>query len=317
MPPRPRTVSCWSIGRDILARQASLGWGAKVIDRLAADLGRTFPTVKGFSPRNLKYMRAFAEAWPDEDFVQQAAARLPWFHNVAIVERIKDPEVRRFYLEGCITHGWSRNLLAVQIDRRLHERQGRAATNFATTLPAPHSDLAQQLTKDPYVFDFLTLGPEARERDLERGLLHHLRDFLVELGVGFAFVGSQVHLEVAGEDFYLDLLFYHLGLRCFVVVELKMGPFLPEYAGKMNFYLSAVDAQRKHPNDQPTIGILLCKGRKDLVVEYALRDLTKPIGVANWETRLVESLPEELAGSLPTVEEMEAELGGSTTGSEP
>jgi predicted nuclease of restriction endonuclease-like (RecB) superfamily len=307
----------WSIGRDILARQASLGWGAKVIDRLAADLGRTFPTVKGFSPRNLKYMRAFAEAWPDEDFVQQAAARLPWFHNVAIVERVKDPEIRRFYLEGCIAHGWSRNLLAVQIDTRLHERQGRAATNFATTLPAPHSDLAQQLTKDPYVFDFLTLGPEARERDLERGLLHHLRDFLVEMGVGFAFVGSQVHLEVAGEDFYLDLLFYHLGLRCFVVVELKMGPFVPEYAGKMNFYLSAVDAQRKHPTDQPTIGILLCKGRKDLVVEYALRDLTKPIGVANWETRLVESLPEELAGSLPTVEEMEAELGGETDGGEP
>jgi predicted nuclease of restriction endonuclease-like (RecB) superfamily len=262
-------------------------------------------------------MRAFAEAWPDEDFVQQAAARLPWFHNVAIIERVKDPEVRRFYLEGCIAHGWSRNLLTVQIDTRLHERQGRAATNFATTLPAPHSDLAQQLTKDPYVFDFLTLGPEARERDLERGLLHHLRDFLVELGVGFAFVGSQVHLEVAGEDFYLDLLFYHLGLRCFVVVELKMGPFLPEYAGKMNFYLSAVDAQRKHPTDQPTIGILLCKGRKDLVVEYALRDLTKPIGVADWETRLVESLPEELAGSLPTVEEMEAELGGSIPESEP
>lgn len=150
----------WSIGRDILARQASLGWGAKVIDRLAADLGRTFPTVKGFSPRNLKYMRAFAEAWPDEDFVQQAAARLPWFHNVAIIERVKDPEVRRFYLEGCIAHGWSRNLLTVQIDTRLHERQGRAATNFATTLPAPHADLAQQLTKDPYVFDFLTLGPE-------------------------------------------------------------------------------------------------------------------------------------------------------------
>ncbi len=299
----------WSIGRDILARQATVGWGAKVVDRLAADLSRAFPEAKGFSARNLKYMRAFAEAWPDEDFVQQAAARLPWFHNVTVIERVKGDAARRFYLEAGAEHGWSRAVLTVQIEGRLHERQGRATSNFAATLPSPQSDLAQQVTKDPYVFDFLTLGPVARERDLERGLLQHLRDFLVELGVGFAFVGSQVRVEVAGEDFYVDLLFYHLRLRCFVVVELKMGSFQPEYAGKMNFYLSAVDAQLRHPSDQPTIGILLCKDRKDLVVEYALRDLAKPIGVANWETRLVESLPEELSGSLPTVEEMEAELG--------
>ena len=298
----------WSIGRDILARQATLGWGAKVVDRLAADLARAFPDAKGFSARNLKYMRAFAEAWPDEVFVQQAAAQLPWFHNVTVIERVKDEASRRFYLEACAEHGWSRAVLTVQIESRLHERQGRAPSNFAATLPSPQSDLAQQVTKDPYIFDFLTLAPDARERDLERGLLLHLRDFLVELGVGFAFVGSQVHLEVGGDDFYVDLLFYHLRLRCFVVVELKMGSFQPEYAGKMNFYLSAVDAQLRHPSDQPTIGILLCKDRKDLVVEYALRDLAKPIGVANWETRLVESLPAELAGSLPTVEEMEAEL---------
>jgi predicted nuclease of restriction endonuclease-like (RecB) superfamily len=219
----------WSIGRDILARQASLGWGAKVVDRLAADLGRTFPEMKGFSARNLKYMRAFAEAWPDADFVQQAAARLPWFHNVAVIERVKDLEARRFYVAACAEHGWSRNVLALQIDSRLHERQGRAPTNFAATLPTPQSDLAQQMTKDPYVFEFLSLSADARERDLERGLLAHLRDFLLELGVGFAFVGTQVHLEIADEDFYLDLLFYHLRLRCFVVVELKVGPFQPEY----------------------------------------------------------------------------------------
>ena len=306
----------WSIGRDILARQADLGWGAKVVDRLAADLTRAFPLMKGFSPRNLKYMRAFAEAWPDEDFVQQAAARLPWFHNVAILERVKEPHVRRFYVEACAQQGWSRNVLTVQMETQLHERQGRAPTNFAATLPSPQSDLALQVIKDPYVFDFLTLAADARERDLERGLLAHLRDFLIELGVGFAFAGSQVHLEVGGEDFYIDLLFYHLRLRCFVVVELKMGSFQPEYAGKMNFYLSAVDAQLRHPSDQPTIGILLCKDRNDLIVEYALRDLTKPIGVANWETRLVASLPAELSGSLPTVEEMEAELDRRPGGSE-
>ncbi len=302
----------WRIGRDILDRQTSLGWGAKVVDRLGSDLRRVFPDMKGFSPRNLKYMRAFAEAWPDEEFVQQAAAQLPWFHNVVVVERIKDPTVRRFYLEACAEHGWSRNVLVVQIETRLHERQGRSPSNFASTLPPPQSELAQQITKDPYVFDFLTLAADARERDLERGLVTHLRDFLIELGVGFSFVGSQVRLEVAGEDFHVDLLFYHLRLRCFVVVELKMGNFQPEYAGKMNFYLSAVDAQLKHATDQPTIGILLCKDKKDLVVEYALRGLAKPIGVANWETRLVERLPDELSGSLPTVEEMETELRGAS-----
>lgn len=305
---RELVVLYWRIGREILARQATLGWGARVVDRLAADLARTFPDMKGFSPRNLKYMRSFAEARPAEDFVQQAAARLPWFHHVAILERVKDPDHRRFYIEACAQEGWSRNVLGLQIDSRLHERQGSAKTNFASTLPSPQSDLAQQLIKDPYVFDFLTLDEGARERDLERGLVAHLRDFLVELGVGFAFVGAQVHLEVAGEDFYLDLLFYHLALRCFVVVELKTGAFLPEYAGKMNFYLAAVDATRRHASDQPTIGILLCKSKKDLIVEYALRDVQKPIGVANWETRLTESLPEGFAGRLPTIQEMEAEL---------
>ena len=300
----------WRIGRDILSRQEQLGWGARVIDQLSADLRRAFPEMKGFSVRNLKYMRALAEAWPDEEFVQQAVAHIPWGHNVRILDKVADPETRRFYIARTLANGWSRNVLVLQIESRLHEREGRAITNFELTLPAPQSDLAQQMTRDPYCFDFLTLADDARERELERGLIEHVRDFLLELGSGFAFVGSQVPISVADRDFYVDLLFYHLSLRCYVVIELKAGEFKPEYTGKLNFYLSAVDDQLRHSDDQPTIGILLCKGREDLLVEYALRDMTKPIGVANWETRLVESLPAELAGRLPTVEQLEAELFG-------
>jgi predicted nuclease of restriction endonuclease-like (RecB) superfamily len=202
-------------------------------------------------------------------------------------------------------------VLVIQIESRLHERQGQAVTNFSAVLPAPQSDLAQQLTKDPYCFDFLTLHADVKERELETRLIEHIRDFLLELGVGFSFVGSQVHLEVGDQDFYLDMLFYHLHLRCFVIVELKAGPFTPEHAGKLNFYLSAVDDRMRHESDQPTIGILLCKSKNNVVVEYALRDISKPIGVANWETRLVETLPDELRGRLPSVEEMEAELLGA------
>lgn len=300
----------WSIGRDILARQEAEGWGAKVVDQLSRDLRREFPEVKGFSTRNLKYMRAFAEAWPDEDFVQQAVAQIPWGHNVRILEKVADPVQRRFYIEQTRANGWSRNVLVLQIESRLHERHGQAVTNFDAVLPAPQSDLAQQITKDPYCFDFLTLHADAQERELEAGLIEHIRDFLLELGVGFSFVGSQIHLQVGDQDFYLDMLFYHLRLRCFVVVELKVGAFTPEHAGKLNFYLSAVDDLMRHESDQPTIGILLCKAKNDVVVEYALRDVSKPIGVANWETRLVEALPDELKGRLPSVEEMEAELRG-------
>lgn len=205
-------------------------------------------------------------------------------------------------------HGWSRAILVTQIETGLYDRAGKAVTNFNAALPSPQSDLAQQTLKDPYIFDFLTLGPDAQERDLERGLLEHVRVFLLELGVGFAFVGSQVHLEVAGDDFYLDLLFYHLKLRCFVVVDLKMGAFKPEYAGKMNFYLSAVDAHLRHASDEPSIGLVLCKERNKLVVEYALRDVKKPIGVSAYQ--LLEKLPAKLKGSLPTVAEIEAELAG-------
>ncbi len=304
----------WRIGKDILSRQERLGWGAKVVVQVAKDLRRAFPEMKGFSGRNLKYMRAFAEAWPDEEFVQQAAAQIPWFHNVVIIQKVKEPEARRFYVESTWVHGWSRSILGLQIEQRQYQRQGQAISNFERTLPSSQSDLAQQITKDPYCFDFLTLAGDAHERDLERGLVEHIRDFLVELGVGFAFMGTQVHLSVGEQDFYLDMLFYHVKLRCYVVIELKARGFKPEYAGKLNFYLSAVDDLLRHETDQPTVGILLCKTKDDVVVEYALRDMNKPIGVAGWETRLVESLPEGLKGSLPSVEELEAELARKQEG---
>ena len=303
----------WSIGRDILARQREQGWGAKVIDRLSADLRRAFPDMKGFSARNLKYMRAFAEAWPDEQFVQQAAAQIPWFHNCVLLDKVKDPSERFWYVGRTLEAGWSRAVLEHQIGTGLYRRQGKAQTNFATTLPAPQSDLAQELTKDPYNFDFLMLRDDARERDLERAVTGPLRNFLLELGVGFSFVCSQYPLKVGEDDFYLDLLFYHLKLRCYVVIDLKMKEFQPEFAGKMNFYLTAIDELLRHPDDQPSIGIILCKSRQNrLVVEYALRDMAKPIGVAKY--RLLEALPDQLKGSLPTLDELEAEFGSQSLG---
>jgi predicted nuclease of restriction endonuclease-like (RecB) superfamily len=296
----------WSIGRDILTRQEREGWGTKVIDRLAADLGRSFPEMTGLSARNLKYMRAFAEAWPDAEIVQQVVAQLPWGHNVRLLDAVKVPEHRAWYARQAIEHGWSRNVLEHQIDSDLFARQGSALTNFSRTLPAEQSELAQQILKDPYTFDFLALGPEVLERDLERGLIEHLRSLILELGKGFAFVGSQYHLEVGGQDYYLDLLFYHLRLRCFVVIELKIEDFKPEFAGKMNFYLSAVDDQLRHRDDQPTIGIILCKGRNEVIVEYTLRDTSKPMGVAQY--RLSPALPLQLQQDLPTVEEFAREF---------
>ena len=300
----------WQIRRDILDRQEREKWGAKVIDRLAMDLKRSFPDMKGFSPRNLKYMRAFAEAWPEEPIVQAVLAQITWYHNVAILEKLTTSEDRIWYAKATIQHGWSRNMLVHQIEAGRMHRQGRAVANFDRTLPAPQSDLARDITKDPYNFDFLTLGDDAHERDLERGLLDHLRQFLLELGVGFAFVGSQYRLTIGNEDFFIDLLFYHLKLRAFVVVDLKMRAFEPEFAGKMNFYLSAVDEILRHSDDQPSIGIILCKTRDRFIAEYALRDINKPIGIS--EYRLAESLPEKLKGSLPTIEELESELGAAS-----
>jgi predicted nuclease of restriction endonuclease-like (RecB) superfamily len=299
----------WGIGREILERQASEGWGSKVVDRLAHDLRAEFSDMKGLSRTNLLYMRSFAETWPDESIVQQVVGRIPWGHNVRLLDMVKDREERLWYANAAIANGWSRNILVLQIESGLFRRQGKAITNFEATLPAPQSDLAQQLIKDPYNFDFLTLTSEAQERDLERGLLEHLRQFLIELGTGFAFVGSQVPLEVGGEAFKIDLLFYHLKLRCFCVIDLKMTPFKPEYAGKMNFYLSAVDDMLRHPDDQPSIGLILCKTKNRIIAEYALRNTATPMGIS--EFKHLEKLPEQLKGTLPTIEEIEAELGKS------
>jgi len=298
----------WQIGRDILARQAEQGWGAKVIERLAHDLRTAFPQMKGFSPRNLKYMRAFASAWPDGEFVQQAAAQLPWFHLCTLIDKLKTREERDWYLAKAVEHNWSRNILVMQIEVDARGRAGKAVTNFGERLPKPDSDLAHESLKDPYRFDFLGLTDEAEERVIESSLVQHISRFLLELGAGFAYVGRQVHIEVGGDDFFIDLLFYHLKLHCYVVVELKAGAFKPEHTGQLSFYLSAVDSQVKAPEDGPTIGLLLCKTQNRVVAEYALRDSNKPIGVAEYQ--LVAALPAELWTSLPSIEQIERELAG-------
>jgi len=300
----------WDIGRMILERQDRAGWGAKVIDRLAADLRKAFPDMKGFSPRNLKYMRAFAAAWTKRAIVQRVVAHLPWRQNIALLERLDDRKSRLWYARQAMAHGWSRSILGLQIDGRAHARQGKAITNFHDTLPPAESDLATQVFKDPYLFDFLGTADPRREREIERSLVDHIQRFLLELGAGFAFVGQQVPLEVGDQDFQIDLLFYHLKLRCYVVVELKAVPFDPAFVGQLNLYLSAADDLLRHPDDQPTIGLLLCHAKNKVVVEYALRHLQRPIGVAGWATTLVGRLPKALKGSLPTVKEIEAEVSG-------
>ncbi|MCE9554598.1 MAG: PDDEXK nuclease domain-containing protein [Planctomycetes bacterium] len=336
----------WDIGRAITVKQEAESWGTKVIERLASDLQREFPGIAGFSRANIYRMRAFYLAYrspkpivaqparqiagktvpppvgqPDNSLIVSQPARqlntdappeliasLPWFHNVVLLENIKEPAARSWYAQQAVAHGWSRYMLEHWIESDLYARQGKAVTNFSATMPPAQSDLAQQIVKDPYSFDFLTLHAEAMERELEEGLLDHITRFLLELGEGFAFVGRQVHLEVDGEDFYIDLLFYHLHLRCFVVIDLKTGRFKPEYAGKMNFYLSAVDDQMRKPGDVPTIGLILCKTRSRVIAEYALRHLQRPVGVARYVTKLIERLPGELADKLPTVQQIEREL---------
>jgi predicted nuclease of restriction endonuclease-like (RecB) superfamily len=300
----------WQIGREILQRQTVQGWGSKVIDRLAKDLRQAFPNMKGFSPRNLHYMRAFAECYEDESIVQQVVANLPWGHNVRLMEAVKEPTERLWYAQMAIAHGWSRNVLLMQIDQQLYSRKTSAITNFERTLPSRQSDLARDLIKDTYTFDFLTLTPDAQELDLQKALIDHIRDFLLELGVGFAFVGSEYRLDVGGEEFYVDLLFYHLKLRCYVVIDLKMGDFQPEYSGKMNFYVSAVDDLLRHPDDQPTIGIILCRTKNKTIAEYALRDVQKPISISTHRTST--ELPEGMKQQLPSVEVLEQELNTVT-----
>lgn len=294
------------IGKDILNRQGRQGWGAKVIDRLSADLRAAFPDMKGLSASNLKYMRFFAQECPERLIGQQSADQFPWFHIVTLISKLTDPALRDWYAREALQQAWGRESLLIQIKNQLHLRQGAAVTNFDKRLAPPHAGLATQMLKDPYHFDFLGLGDEAKERDVELALIRHITRFLLELGAGFAFVGRQYRLEVAGDEFFINLLFYHTRLKCYVVVELKASAFKPDHAGQLNFYLSAVDAQIKAPDDRPTIGLLLCRTQNRLVAEYALSGIDKPIGVAEYQ--LVRALPEPLDTSLPSIEEIESEL---------
>lgn len=318
----------WDIGALIDTRQRQEGWGSAVIPRLAADLRNELPEEKGFSERNIKRMLAFRREYPhlgaENTGAEQPGAEkvpqpvapipvelllsLPWGHHAELMAKVKDLPTRQWYMQSALSQGWSRHTLLAQIDTVAHARQGQATSNFALRLPAPESDLARQALKDPYVFDFLTLEAGFHERELETGLIAHLEKFLLELGQGFAFVGRQHHLDVGGQDFYLDLLFYHLKLRCFVVIDLKRGDFKPEYAGKMNFYCSVVDEQLRHPSDQPTIGLILCQQPNRILAEYALRGVDTPIGVSGYE--LTRALPQALQSSLPSIEDIERELQG-------
>ncbi|MDD5298829.1 MAG: PDDEXK nuclease domain-containing protein [Rhodocyclaceae bacterium] len=323
----------WDIGCLIDARQKSEGWGAAVIPRLAKDLHNELPEEKGFSERNIKLMVQFYREYPtlfvSETIGQPAVAQLPdsvsppekgqpvlaqipWAHNVLLMQRVKDRGVRLWYAEATLANGWSRNVLQMQIETAAHTRQGKATSNFALRLPPPQSDLVQQALKDPYLFDFLTLEEPFRERELETGLIAHLEKFLLELGQGFAFVGRQYHVDIGDQDFYIDLLFYHLHLRCYIVIELKRGKFKPEYAGKMNFYCSVVDDMLRHESDAPTIGLILCQQQNAVIAEYALRGVDKPIGVSTFD--LTRALPTELESSLPSIEQIERELGGDQAG---
>lgn len=315
----------FDLGAQILDKETHAQWGSGFIDAFSKDLRQTFPEVGGFSAKNLRYCRAFFRFYGNPAIWQQAVAKLgqahwagadaalanvlgqiPWGHHIHIFTKCQNVGEARFYLEQTLEQGWSRDVLALQLKSNLHARAGKAVTNFAHTLPSPQSDLAQQTLKDPYTFDFMTMTGPFNERDVERQLTLHITQFLLELGKGFAFIGRQYHLEVAGNDYYIDLLFYHVTLKCYVVVELKNRKFIPEYAGKLNFYLSAVDSLLKRSDDQPTIGLLLCRDKNNIEVEFALRDMNKPMGVS--EYTLVETLPDNLRGAMPTVEEIECDL---------
>lgn len=298
----------WNIGRGILKKQEEEGWGAKIIDRMAKDLKDAFPEMSGFSPRNIKYMRKFAESWPDFEIVQRVVAQIPWRTNISLMDKLKDEESRIWYAYKIIENGWSKAILDLQIESKLMERSGRSVNNFPAALPPADSDMVNQVFKDPYLFDFLGTDMPRREIEIERQLTEHIQSFLLELGQGFAFVGRQVHLEVGGDDFYLDLLFYHLKLRCFVVIELKACDFEPGFISQLNMYQNVVNDVLRHPDDKPTIGLLLVKGKNETVVEYSLAGYQNPIGVAEWKNQMAKALPEELRSSLPSIEDIEKEL---------
>ena len=301
----------WELGWLILQRQSLEGWGAKVIDRLSSDLRIAFPEMKGLSPRNLKYMRAFAEAWPDGAIVQRTIAQLPWRQNLALLDKLDSSSERLWYAQRCLEHGWSQPILSLQIQAKAHLRVGQAQNNFQQTLPPEKSDLAVQVFKDPYLFDFLGTDAPRREAELEQSLMEHVEKFLLELGAGFALVGRQVRLEVGGSDYRTDLLFYHIRLHCYVVIELKAGAFEPGHMGQIGFYQAVVDDTLRQPEDQPTIGLLLVSEKNRVLAEYCLSGNKRPVGIAEWTNRLTRTLPDKFRGSLPTIEEIEGELSGA------
>ena len=297
----------WELGADITEKQAKAKWGDKLLSILSQDLLEEFPDVKGFSKRNLELIRKWYSFWSDlNPIAKQLATQIPWWHNVVIITKVYQVKEALFYVQKTIQNNWSRTVLTHQIESGLYNRDGQSITNFNTTLPAELSDLAQQTIKDPYCFDFLTLREKHDERELEDALIKHVTKFLLELGAGFAYIGRQIPLQVGERDFYIDLLFYHAQLHCYVVLELKTVAFEPEHTGKLNFYIKAVDMQYRKDGDNPTIGMLLCKGKDKTVVEYALSDIQKPIGVS--EYMLTKSLPDKFKSSLPSIEELEAEL---------
>lgn len=298
-------IGYWRVGSIINAHKV---WGSKFTQNLSRDIRLAFPGVTGYSPRNLLYMAQLAAAYPDVDFAQRPAAQLPWRHNMALLDKVPDPAERDWYAAAALEHGWSRDIMLLQIKSKLYQRQVTATktTNFETRLPPPTSDMAVQMLKDPYIFDFVETVGVLKERELENEMVAHVGRLLLELGAGFAFVGQQYHIEVEGHDFYADLLFYHLKLRCFMVVELKATDFKPEYAGQISFYVTAVDEMLRHETDGPTIGLLLCQGKTGLVADYALRGVEKPIGVS--EYRLVRDLPADLAELLPSAADIASRI---------
>lgn len=299
----------WNIGNAILQKQREEGWGTKVIDRISQDIKDVFPDMKGFSPRNIKYMRKFADTWGDFEIVQQVAAQIPWRSNIVLLDKLSDQDSRIWYAKKALEYGWSSNILDLQIQGKLIERNGKSVNNFDAALPPTDSDMENHIFKDPYLFDFLGTDIPRREIEIERKLTEHIQKFLLELGQGFAFVGRQVHLEVGGQDFYLDLLFYHLKLRCYVVIELKACDFEPGFVSQLNMYQNVVNDILRHPDDKPTIGLLLVKGKNKTVVEYSLSGYQNPIGVADWQEQLTKELPDDLQSSLPSIEEIEKEIG--------
>ena len=302
------TMMYYHIGKRLLQQSETEGWGAKVIDRLSADLKSEYPEMKGFSPRNLKYMQRFAKLWPNETIVQRSVAQLPWRHIICLMEKVEEPNRRLVYAMAAIKNGWSKTVLELNLENYTLERQGRLPANFEKMMPDAKSDMTRQMFKDPYLLDFTGADSQSREKDIEDALTTHITKFLLELGQGFSFVGRQVHLEMDGHDYYIDMLFYHLQLRRFVVIELKAVPFTPEMMGQLSFYQTVVDKTMKHETDEATIGLLLVKSKSETIVRYSLEGFNKPIGVASWETEINADIADKWKSSLPTIEEIENEL---------